>query len=156
MLCAISKEQYSIWSLLLVHLCKMMISLDVFFSFSKFWFFGLLEGVKEQKTVQNGKKFCLSRFISQEPYIIQFSFMLHICNVIISPGGVFIFSKFWFFWVVRGMKVQKIVQNDEKFCLSCSISQKLYIIWLSCMVQMCKMIISVSVFLIFSNFDFWG
>ena len=39
-----------------------------------------------------------------------------------------------------------MVQNDKKLCLSCSISQERYIIWLSLMVQMCKMIISPGVF----------
>ena len=49
----------------------LMISSDIFFTFSKFWFSGLLGGggdLKGQKMVQNEKKFCLS--ISQESYII--------------------------------------------------------------------------------------
>ena len=45
-------------------------------------------------------------------------------------------------WVYRGVKGQKTVQNDKKLCLSCSISQEPYVIWLSFMVQVCKMIIS--------------
>ena len=44
MSCVISQEQYSAWSWFLGHLCKMMISPDLFFIFSKFWFFGLLVG----------------------------------------------------------------------------------------------------------------
>ena len=91
--------------------------LQVFFSvFSKFWFFGLLGG-KSTKMVQ---KLCLPHFISQEPYIIWFSFMLHICKMIIPPGIFFYFHFFktLIFWVVSGVKGQKIVQNDKKFCPS--------------------------------------
>ena len=39
-----------------------------------------------------------------------------------------------------------MIQNDKTFCLSHSISQEPYLIWLSFMVQMCKMIISPGVF----------
>ena len=49
-----------------------------------------------------------------------------------------------------------MVQNDKKFCPSPSISQEPYIIWLSFMVHMCKMIISLGVLFIFSNVDFLG
>ena len=47
--------------------------------------------------VQNDKKFCPSRSIPHEPYIIWLSFMLHMCKMMISPG-VFFFPilKFWF------------------------------------------------------------
>ena len=62
----------------------------------------------------------------------------------ISPG--FFFFLILIFQVVRGIKGQKMVQNDKKFCLSRFISQEPYIIWLSCMVQMCKMIISPGAF----------
>ena len=77
----------------------------------------------------------------------------------ISPGSFLIFSKFWFFWVVRGLKGQKTVQNDKKFCPLHSTSQKPYIIWLSFMVHICKMIISSDFFLIyllFFKFSFSG
>ena len=108
----ISKEQYSIWSWL-IHLCKMMISPGIFFSFSNFFIFWVVRGVKEQKTFQNDKKFSPSRFISQEPrhlwhsisqepYIIWLSFMVHMCKMIISPEVFFIFSKFWFFGLLGG------------------------------------------------------
>ena len=45
-----------------------------------------------------------------------------------------------------------MAQNDKKACLSCSISQEPYIIWLSFMAHICKMIISPGDFFIFSNF----
>ena len=50
------------------------------------------------------------------------------------------------FWVHRGVKGQKTFRNDKKLCLLCSISKERYIIWLSFMVQMWKMIISPGVF----------
>ena len=123
----------------------MIISPEVFFFFSKFWFLGY-RGVKGQKTVQNVKKFCLLHSISQEPYVIWLSYMVHIRKMIISSGVFIVFSKFWFSGSIRGVKGQKMVQNDKKLCLLCSISLEPYIIWLSFMVQMCKMIISPGVF----------
>ena len=98
------------------HLCHMYVKwyLQVFFYFSKFRFFKLLGGVKRQKTVQNDKKFCLSRCISQEPYIIWLSFMVQMCKMIISTAVFFNF-KVLIFQVVRGLKRQKIAQNDKIF-----------------------------------------
>ena len=40
---AISQEQYSIWSWILVHMCKMMISPANFFIFWKGWIFGFFK-----------------------------------------------------------------------------------------------------------------
>ena len=121
----------------MVHLCNP----GFFFSFSKFWFFRW--GVKGQKTVQNDKKLCLSLFISQEPYIIWLSFMVHMCKMIIShtlhhtrylrnhtscschfwykcendniSRSCFHFFKILIFWFVRWVKGQKTVQNDKNF-----------------------------------------
>ena len=137
----------------MVHWCKMIISLGVFFQFFKILIFQVVRGVKGQKMVQNDKKFCLSRFISQEPYIIWQSFMVHLCKMIIYPGVFFHFFQILIFWAVSGVKGQNMVQNDKKFCPSHSISQEPYIIWLSFMLDMCKMMISPGVFFIF--FKFW-
>ena len=112
-------------------------------------------GGKGQKLVQNDKKVCpLQHSISQEPFIIWLSFMIHICKMIISSGVVFIFSKFWFYGSIGGktVKGRKTVQNDKNFSMSRTISQEPYIIWLSFMVQMCKMIISPDVFF---KLKFW-
>ena len=111
---AISKEQYSIWSWFLVHLCKMMIPHlckmiilpGIFFSFSKVWFFRLLGGCKCKKMVQNDKKLCPLRLMYQEPCIIWLSFLLRMCKKIIS-SGVFHCFKILIFWVVRGVKRPK-------------------------------------------------
>ena len=93
------------------------------------------------------KKFCLLHSISQESCIIWFVFMVPMCKMI-SPGI--------FFWVVKGVKGQKIAHNGKKLCLSHLISQEPYIIWLSFVVHKCKMIISPSNCFIFTKFWFSG
>ena len=176
--------------------------------------FWVLRVIKGQKTVLNGKKFCRSCSISQEPYMIWLSFKVYMCKMVISSGTFFIFAKFCFFWVVkmqkgkkknspkwqkilsivlyisgtipsmiviygtlvwndntsrqfsyfwkilifwvvRGVKWQKMFQNDKKFHLLYSISQEPYMIWLSFMVYVCKMIISPGMFFIFAKFWFF-
>ena len=107
------------------------------------------------------KNVCLVHFISQEPYIKWLSFMVHLCKMMISPGVFFHFFKIFILWVVRvgegvDVKGQKMVQNDKKLCLLCSISQESYIIWFSFMALMFKMIIPPGVFFIFSKFWFSG
>ena len=62
--------------------------------------------------VQNDKKLCLPGLISQEPYIIWLIFMVHMCIMIISPGGFFIFPRFWFF---RLLGLGKSVKNGPKW-----------------------------------------
>ena len=109
---------------------------------------------------QNDKKISLLQLISQEQFIIWLLFMVHFCEMMMSQGVVFYFFKIFILCVVKGegsggVKGKKMVQN-EKFCLSCSISQKSHIIWFWFMVLMCKMIISPVVFFIFSKFWFFG
>ena len=98
--------------------------------------------------VQNDKNFCLLHFISQEPYVMAVIYGTHLQNDNIVRC-FFHFSKIWIFWIhiiyIRGVKGQQMVQNDRKFCLLLSISQEPNIVWLSFMVQMCK-IISPGVF----------
>ena len=48
----------------MIHLCKMMISPEVFL------FFRNVDWIKGQKMAQDDKKLCLSHSISQEEYII--------------------------------------------------------------------------------------
>ena len=99
--------------------------------------------VKGQKVVQNDTKFCLSRSLSQEPYIIWFdfqSFMVHMCKMISSD----IFLSF------------KNYDNGKNFNLSCSISQEPYIMWSLFVAHKCKMTVSPGVFFIFWNFEFSG
>ena len=122
-----------------------------FFLFFKILIFWVVRGVKRQKMAQNEKKLCLSCSISQEPYIIWFSFMVHFCKMIIFPRVFFFFSKFWFCGLLKGVRGQKIVQSVKKFYLLRFISQGPYIIWLSFVVRKCKMMISPGVFFMFSK-----
>ena len=115
-----------------------------FFQYFKILIFQVVSGVKEQKMVQNNKKFCLLHFISQELYIIWLSLNDNIFRCVVH------FPKILIFWVHRGVKrvkKKKKNQNDKKFCLLRLMSQEPYIIWLSFMVQMCKIIIFQGVFL---------
>ena len=109
--CCISQEPYIIWLSFMVHLWKMIISPGVFFFFFKILIFWVVRGVKRQKMAQNEKKLCLSCSISQESYTIWFSFMVHLCKMIIFPRVFFFFSKFWFSGLLKGVKGQKIVQS---------------------------------------------
>ena len=56
-----------------------------FFHFYKILIFRIFRG-KREKMDQTDKKLCLSCLISQGPYIIWSSFMVHMCKMIISPG----------------------------------------------------------------------
>ena len=112
------------WLSFIVHMCKMIITPGSFFIFFKILIFWVVKG---KKTVQNDKKFFPLHSMSQEQYIIWLSFMIHVCKMIIS-SGVFLYFHNLIFWVHRGVKGQKTVQNDKKFCLLHSISQKRYII----------------------------
>ena len=67
-------------------------------------------------------KSCLSHSISEEPYIIWLSFMVHMCKMVISPGVFFHFYKIFIFQIVRGVKGQNLVQNNKKFSVTLRIS----------------------------------
>ena len=108
---SISEEPYIIW---LIYVCKMIISSGVFSIILKILIFWVHRGVKEQKTVQNDKKLCLLRPISQEPYII-LSFLVQMCKMIVSPGVFFNF-KISIFHIVKGLKGQKMARNIKIFC----------------------------------------
>ena len=126
-------------------MCKMIISVGLFFRFFKIVFLGFWRG-KRAKNCRKWQKFCLSFSISQELFILWLPFMVCMCKMIISPGFFFHFFKILILRVVEGTKVQKITQNDKKFCLSHVISQEPFIIWSSFMVDMCKKIISPGAF----------
>ena len=128
----------------------MMISPGVFSFFPNFNFLGCLWG----KRAKNGPKW--QNILSVALHIAE------IIHHIVVIYGAFVWNdditkrffhlfKVLIFWVVRWIKGQKMVQNEKKFCLSRSISQEPYIIWFSFMMHMCKMIISMSIFFIFSN-----
>ena len=131
----------------------------MFFSFFfSFWFFRLL-GSKRAKNSPKWKititSVHLSHTISQEQHSV-WSFSVHYCKIMISPGIFFVFVKFWFFGLLAG-KGGKRTKNGPKRqkILSRSISQEPYVIWLLFMVHICKMIFS-GAFFIFSKFLFSG
>ena len=118
---------------------------QAFCSFFLFWFFRLLGqkmDKKGQKMAQKEKKLCLLCSISQEPYIIWLSSVVHKFKMMISPGVFFHFFKFWFFRLSGGSKCKKFPKMTKNLCLLCIISQEPYIIWSLFMVHICKRIIS--------------
>ena len=152
--CLVSQEQCSIWSQFLLYLCKMMISPGVFLIFQNFDFSGL-QGVKGQKWSKMAKNsVCRTRYLRN--HTLYDCHLWYTCVKWYYPHAFLQFFKILIFRVVRGVKGQKWVQNDKKFCSSCSISLEPKIIWLSFMVHMCKMIISPGFFFSFSKFWFFG
>ena len=60
------------------------------------------------------------------------------------------------FPILWSVKQPNMAQNDNKLCLSDSLSQELYLIWLWFLIHLCKMMISPASFFIFSKFWFFG
>ena len=123
-----------------------MISPGVFFfHFFKILIFQLVSVVKRTKTGPKWQKI-LSVAINSSG-IIHHTIVIYF--TLVENDNIsrcfYHFFKFLIFRVVRGVKWQKTVQNDKKFCLSCSICQEQYIIWFSFMGHMWKMIISADV-----------
>ena len=144
----ISQEPCIIWLSFMVQMCKAIISPSVFFNF-KILIFQVVRGIKGQKMTQNNKKFCPSRSIFQEPYLIWFSFVVHMCKTIMSLGAFFHFFNILIFQVVQGWGMgegRESAKNGPKWqkILSATrfMSQEPYIIWFSFMVRMCKAIIT--------------
>ena len=154
-LCSISQESFIIWSWLVVHKLNMMISLGVFFIFSKPWFFSLLGGSKGKKWLKTTKTLSVVPYISGTIHHMIVIFGAHVWNDDISRC-CFHFFKILVFHVVMGVKGKKMAQNDKAFCLPCSLSQKPYLIWLWFSVHMCKMMISPAIIFIFLKFWFFG
>ena len=119
--------------------------------FSFFWNFHFLDCYGGKRAKNSPGWPCLVHFISLKSYIIWFSFMVLMFKMIISSGVFFIFSKFWFSGLLGGKRAKNSLKW-QKICLSCSISQEPFLIWLSFVVQKCKVIISLGVF--FFNYYF--
>ena len=124
-----------------------------YFSILIFW---VHRAVKRQKMVQNDKKLCLLCSISQEPYIMWLLFMVQMCKMIISPG-IFFNIKILIFYIVKGLKEQKMAQM-AKISVHCTLYFRNHIsyglhLWYTCMY---KRIISPVIFFIFffKDFDF--
>ena len=111
--CTLYFRNHTSYYLYLRYTCmyKRIISPDILFIFFKILIFGIIMGmgvVKRQKMAQNDKKFCLSHFLSQKPYIIWLWFLVQMCKMIISLQQVFLFFKILIFRVFRGVKWQKM------------------------------------------------
>ena len=88
--------------------------LIIFFQKKNFW----LKRVKGQKLVENDKNFCLSHSLSQEPYLIWLSFLIHMCKWWYLQQFFFVAFKILIFQdFSRGgrgvMKGQKITHNYQ-------------------------------------------
>ena len=108
---SISQEPHIIEFSFIVLMCKMIISPGVFFSFSKFWFFILLEG----KRAKNSTKWPKIQLISQEPYIIWLSFVVHKCKMIIYLQAFVFFFKCFQNFDASGCQEDKSTKNDPKW-----------------------------------------
>ena len=130
----------------MVHICKMMMSLGVFFIFWKFLFLGLLGG----KRAKNSPKW-KNNYVCHMPHLRKSIAYDHDFWYTVVKWWYLqaFFFHFPFIGLLGEVKWQKTVQNDKTFCLSCCICQEQYIIWLSFMVQMWKMIISPGSFQFF-------
>ena len=136
--------------MILVYLCKMMISPAVFSFFLIFSFFGLL-GVKGQKMVAQDEKYS----VCHAPYLRNHtSYDFHLWYLDVSISSFFHFFNILIFRVVLGggKGAKKIAQNDKKFCLLHAIFQEPYIISLSFVVHKCKIITSLVISFVFSKF----
>ena len=113
-----------------------------------FIFFDLLgRGSKRTKHGPKWQKILsVMLHISETIHHMIFIYGTRVLNENIS-NDFFHFLKILILQVFKGVKGQKIVQNDKKFCLLCSISQEPQVY--TSVVHKCKMIISPSVFLIF-------
>ena len=151
--CSISQEPHIIWLSFMVHMCKMIISLVVFFNFLKFPIAELSRGWRGK----NDSKW--QNVLSGAPYISgTISYDLHLWYTcmykrITSSGIPFIFSKFW----LPGSKGKKKKNGPkwQKNLSSHSVSQELYIKWLWFFMHMYKMMISPAFFFVFSCSKFW-
>ena len=96
-------------------------------------------------------------YLCRTPYLKKHtSYDCDFCCTMTSPDAFSIFFKILTFCVVWWIKRQKMAQNDKKFCPSQSVSQEPNLIWLWFLVHKCKIMISLALFFIFSNSDFWG
>ena len=134
------------------------------FSISRFWFSELSwKGKKWSKMT----KISVSHTLHFRNHISYEVNLWHTCiyKRVISPDIFFIFvQNFDFFGIIRGVRVgmvkgQNMAQNIKNFCLSYTVSQEPYIIWLWSLLHMCKTMISPCKFH-FSKFrllkSLWG
>ena len=115
---------------MVIYVCKMIIYSGVFPIFLKILIFWVYRG-GEVKGVKNGPE--CQKIVCRAPYLRNStSYDCHLwckCEMIISPGVFFNFS-ILILQVVRGLKGQKMAQNDKNFCLLHFMFQKPYMIFI--------------------------
>ena len=129
----------------MVHFYKMVISWVVFFILSKFWFSGLL-------VVEKGKKWSKVRKnpVRHTPYLRNHtSYDFHLCIYGTIDNISRNFFLFHFIKILIDqvfMEVKRAKNSPQKLCPLHLISKEPYIIWLSFMVNKCKLMISAGFF----------
>ena len=106
-------------------------------------------GCCDAKRAKNGKRFCLSQAVFQEPYLIWLWFLVHMCKMMISPCSFFIFSKFWFFGFTEWIKGQKMTHNYQFQSAALYIAKAVEHVKTKYLVQRCKIVVSPGVFVYF-------
>ena len=108
-----------------------VISPGVFLNFLKIFIFGVVSGVEGHKMVQNDKNI-LSVALHVSETIHD---MIVIYGTLVETNNIsrcfFHFFKILILQIVSGLKGQEMAQNDKKFCLSHSVSQEPYIIFVT-------------------------
>ena len=121
----------------MVHICVKSEYLQAFFQKFDFW---VVRGVKWQKIVLNGKKFCL----------LHHMIVIYGANVLNDIARCFFNFKILIFRLVKRLKGQKMAQSDKNSCLLHFIFQEPCIIylhlWYTCIY---KRIIYPGIFFIF-------
>ena len=86
--------------------------LQFFKIFWKFWFFWLLGGKRAKKPkMENSNYICHAP--CQEQYTIWSWFLVLLCKLMTSPDFFLHFFQIYIFWAVKGVKWQKIAQNEK-------------------------------------------
>ena len=96
--------------------------------FSKFWFFGLLWGKRAKNHPKWQKLLSVVVYISGIIHHMIVIYGTYVYNDNISCHFVSFF-KIFIFWVFKGVKWPKMVQNHKKLCRSHSICQEPCIKW---------------------------
>ena len=129
-----------------------MISPAVFFIFFKYWFFGLLWQKKGKKLpkMKNNNYIRYVPYLRNSVYSIWSWFLVYLCKMMMFSY----FFKILIFLVVRGVKGQKIVQNDKNSVSHASYLRNHkyahhFVVW------KCKMMISAGVLFIFLKLWFF-
>ena len=148
-------RNHTLYDLHLCYTCVKGYYLQVFFTFFPDFNF---QGQYWSKRAKNGPKWqslCQPHSISQEAYIIWLWFLVDKWKMMTDT--FFRFFKILIVQVVRGVKVQKMAQNDKKLCLTLNVRNCTYMIVV--FGTMCKMMISLAIFFFFfqnSDSCFYG